>query len=53
MEDSLIQTPPRTQIDINADQWLNRVESNPEEFLRNKFYIESQLLGVEEGEKPW
>ncbi len=53
IEGSPIQTPPRTQIDINADQWLNRVDSNPEEFLRNKFYIESQLLGAEEGEKPW
>ena len=53
LEGSPVQTPPRTQIDINADQWLNRVDSNPEEFLRNKFYIESQLLGAEEGENPW
>ncbi len=53
VEGSPIQTPPRTQLDINADQWLNRLDSNPEEFLKNKFYIESQLLGAEEGEKPW
>ncbi len=47
------QSKPRTQKDINADQWLNRAKSNPEEFLKNKFYIESQRAGVKEGAKPW
>lgn len=34
--------PQRPQQDIDADQWLNRVRNDPETFLKNKFYIESQ-----------
>lgn len=44
---------PRTQKDINADQWLERMESRPEQFLKNKFYIESKRAGAQQGEKPW
>ncbi len=44
---------PRTQKDINADQWLNRAKSNPKEFLKNKFYIESQRARAQKGAKPW
>ncbi len=43
----------RTQKDIDADQWLNRVESNTEDFLKNKFYIESKRAGAKEGVKSW
>lgn len=47
------QTRPRTQKDINADQWLERMESNPEQFLKNKFYIESQRAGATKGDDKW
>ncbi len=47
------QSKPRTQKDINADQWLNRVKSNPNEFLKNKFYIESKRAGAQKGVKSW
>lgn len=43
----------RTPQDVNADQWLNRIESDTETFLRNKFYVESELQGAREGDKPW
>ena len=43
----------RTQKDINADQWLNRIENDAELFLKNKFYIESQRYKAKEGENPW
>ncbi len=49
-----MQVKPRTQKDIDVDQWLNRVKSNPDEFLKNKFYIESQRAGVQKGGgKSW
>lgn len=47
------QTRPRTQKDINADQWLERMESDPEQFLKNKFYIESQRAGASKGDDKW
>lgn len=47
------QTSPRTQKDINADQWLERMESEPEQFLKNKFYIESQRAGASKGDNKW
>ncbi|MGH1375078.1 MAG: VWA domain-containing protein [Alphaproteobacteria bacterium] len=43
----------RSQEDIDADQWLNRIENNQEEFLRNKFYIESMRAKAKEGSTPW
>jgi Ca-activated chloride channel family protein len=43
----------RTQRDIDADQWLNRIENDPTLFLKNKFYIESKRSGAKEGETPW
>jgi len=43
----------RTQKDINADQWLNRIENDPEAFLKNKFYIESKRQDAQEGEQRW
>ncbi|MGB0719477.1 MAG: VWA domain-containing protein [Bdellovibrionales bacterium] len=46
-------TRPRTQKDVNADQWLERMESDPEQFLKNKFYIESQRAGATKGDDKW
>ena len=43
----------RTQQDIDADQWLNRIESDPQMFLKNKFYIETRRQGAEKGDNPW
>jgi len=39
--------------DIDADQWLDRIQNDPDTFLKNKFYIESQLKGAKKGENPW
>lgn len=43
----------RTQKDIKADQWLSRIENNPEQFLKNKFYIESMRQNAKQGDNPW
>ncbi len=43
----------RSQKDVDADQWLNRIESDTELFLRNKFYIESQRKKAKEDEEAW
>jgi Ca-activated chloride channel homolog len=32
----------RTRLDVNADEWLNRVQSDPGSFLRNQFMIEDR-----------
>lgn len=48
-----LQTKARTQTDINADQWLERMESDPKQFLKNKFYIESQRAGAQKGDNKW
>lgn len=39
--------------DMNADLWLNRLTSDPKQFLKNKFYIESKLKSTKEGVEPW
>ena len=36
-----------------AEQWLNRMESDPKAFMKNKFYIESKKNAVKEGVDPW
>ncbi|HEY5338378.1 MAG TPA: VWA domain-containing protein [Rhizomicrobium sp.] len=41
--------PPRTQRDVNADQWLTRVQSDPGSFLKNQFRIEDQQSGLKQG----
>ncbi len=51
--DQLDEQPARTQQDIDADQWLNRVTNDPKSFLKNQFYIESRRKGTEEGSNPW
>ncbi|MDB5735382.1 MAG: von Willebrand factor type A-like protein [Alphaproteobacteria bacterium] len=37
--------PVRVQRDINADQWLRRVQSDPGSFLKNQFMIEDAEHG--------
>lgn len=43
----------KSQEDQDADQWLNRMNQEPTEFLRNKFYIESMRKGTKEAVDPW
>lgn len=43
----------KTQADIDADQWLNRVTNDPTKFMQNKFYLESKRNGTVEGIDPW
>ncbi len=45
--------PYKTQQDIEADQWLNRISNNPKLFLKNQFYIESKRKGTRQGSNPW
>lgn len=44
---------PRSEADQDADQWLNQIENEPKDFLKNKFYIESKKNGTKEGVDPW
>lgn len=39
--------------DHDADQWLNRMQQKPGEFLKHKFYIESKQKGTKEATDPW
>ncbi|MCX6990052.1 MAG: VWA domain-containing protein [Chlamydiae bacterium] len=41
------------QSEEEAEQWLNRMESDPKAFMKNKFYIESKKNAVKEGVDPW
>lgn len=43
----------KTQKDLDADVWLNRITNDQSTFLRNKFYIESKKNGTKEGIDPW
>lgn len=43
----------KSMTDIEADQWLSRMKTDTENFLKNKFYIESQRQGATQGDKPW
>jgi Ca-activated chloride channel family protein len=40
-----VDTRPRTQQDINADQWLDRIQNDPGSFLKNQFMIEDRKSG--------
>lgn len=44
---------PRTQQDVDADQWLSHIDSDTETFLKNKFYIESRRSGATQGGQTW
>ncbi len=43
----------KSQEDQDADLWLNKIENDPKEFMKNKFYIESKKNGATEGIDPW
>jgi Ca-activated chloride channel homolog len=43
------QMPPRTQRDVNADQWLIRIPNDSGSFLKNQFAIEDQKSGLPQG----
>jgi Ca-activated chloride channel family protein len=47
------QEAERSTADVDADQWLNRLDDDQRPFLKNKFYIESQLNRTERGSHPW
>jgi Ca-activated chloride channel family protein len=42
----------RTQRDVNADEWLGRVQSDPGSFLKNQFMIEDRKSGLKQGPPP-
>lgn len=44
--------PRRTPLDVNADEWLNRVQNDPGSFLKNQFMIEDQASGLKQGTQP-
>jgi Ca-activated chloride channel homolog len=35
----------RAQLDVNADEWLNRIQSDPGSFLKNQFMMEDRESG--------
>lgn len=43
----------KSQEDLDADLWLNRIENDSKTFLKNKFYVESKKNGTTEGIDPW
>lgn len=43
----------KTEEEQNADLWLNQIESDPKDFLKNKFYIESKKNKTQKGIDPW
>jgi Ca-activated chloride channel family protein len=36
-----------------ADFWLNRLENNPQQLLRNQFYLDSRRSDVQQQERTW
>jgi Ca-activated chloride channel family protein len=47
-----VTAPRRTQRDVNADQWLIRLQSDPGSFLKNQFAIEDQKSGLQQTAPP-
>lgn len=45
--------PFKSEEDLDADVWLNRISNDPKPFLKNKFYIESKKNGTTKGVDPW
>lgn len=43
----------KSQEDLDADVWLNRLPHDSTNFLKNKFYLESKKNGTSEGIDPW
>lgn len=44
---------PKSQEDLDADLWLNRIVNDLEKFLKNKFYIESKKNKTATEINPW
>jgi Ca-activated chloride channel family protein len=49
--DQVTAVRPRTQLDINVDQWLNHIQSDPGSFLKNQFMIEEKKSAEGQEEK--
>lgn len=47
-----VRAAPRTQRDVNADQWLTRVQTDPGSFLKNQFKIEDEEGSTKQGAPP-
>ncbi len=47
-----VRAAPRTQRDVDADQWLTRVQTDPGSFLRNQFKIEDEEAAAKQGASP-
>jgi len=53
-EQELKQQKAKSEMDISADQWLNRIESDPKKLLNNQFFIEEKQDRTTTGSiKPW
>jgi len=48
-----VQNQRRMPEDVDADQWLSRVVSDPGPFLKNKFLMEERRAGAQSGDDPW
>ncbi|MDB2414766.1 VWA domain-containing protein [Rickettsiales bacterium] len=44
---------PRTEQDIKADQWLNRIEGDSKDILQKQFYIKENSTPTKGGSRPW
>lgn len=47
------QSRPRSQKDVDADQWLNRAVSDPGPFLKNQFSLDARRNPQPLEEDPW
>lgn len=47
------QTIQKSEEEMNADLWLNRLNNDPKTFMKNKFYIETKKSGIQEEVNPW
>ena len=41
------------ELDNMADFWLNRLENNPQQLLRNQFYLDSRYADVQQQQRTW
>lgn len=39
--------------DMEADAFLNQIAENPQQLLRNQFYLDAQQAKIEQPDKPW
>jgi Ca-activated chloride channel family protein len=50
---AILEGKVKSQEDQDADFWLNRINNDPKNFMKKKFYIESKRSGTKEGVNPW